>query len=172
MSAAQFLAVLYGALPEFLKDENELRRIWSCPDSRKALLAGLADKVFGREPLAEMQKIIEAESSDLFDVLAYVAFAAEPVTRAKRAAAARPPAAAEFTDKQQAFVDFVLAQYVKQGVDELDAEKLPPLLQLKYRALSDAFAELGKPDQVRRVFVGFQRHLYADSPASGTGRKN
>ena len=172
MSAAQFLAVLYGALPEFLKDENELRRIWSCPDSRKALLAGLADKVFGREPLVEMQKIIEAESSDLFDVLAYVAFAAEPVTRAKRAAAARPPAAAELTDKQQAFVDFMLAQYVKQGVDELDAEKLPPLLQFKYRALSDAFAELGKPDQVRRVFVGFQRHLYADSPASGTGRKN
>ena len=181
MSAAQFLAMLYGALPECLKDENELRRIWSCPDSRKALLAGLAglarlarlaDKVFGREPLVEMQKIIEAENSDLFDVLAYMAFAAEPVTRAKRAAAARPPAAAEFTDKQQAFVNFVLAQYVKQGVDELDAEKLPPLLQFKYRALSDAFAELGKPDQVRRVFVGFQRHLYADSPASGTGRKN
>ncbi len=55
----------------------------------------------------------------------------------------------------------MLAQYVKQGVDELDAEKLSPLLQLRYRGLNDAFAELGKPDQVRRVFVGFQRHLYA-----------
>ena len=39
-----------------------------------------------------------------------------------------------FTDKQRAFVDFVLVQYVSQGVDELDAEKLSPLLQLKYRA--------------------------------------
>ena len=45
---------------------------------------------------------------------------------------------------------------MSQGVDELDADKL---LQLKCRALSEAFAELGKPDQVRRVFVGFQRHL-------------
>lgn len=76
ISAAQFLEVLYGALPEFFKDEDELRRIWSAPDTRKALLAGLADKGFSRELLAEMQKLIEAENSDLFNVLAYVAFAA------------------------------------------------------------------------------------------------
>ena len=169
MSAAQFLEVLYGALPEFFKDEDELRRIWGAPDTRKALLAGLADKGFGREPLAEMQKIIEAENSDLFDVLAYVAFAAEPLTRTERAEAAKVAAAAECTDKQQAFVDFVLAQYIKQGVDELDAEKLSPLLKLKYKnALADAFKELGQPEQVRQVFVGFQRHLYS-SNAKGTG---
>jgi type I restriction enzyme R subunit len=165
MSAAQFLEVLYGALPEFFKDEEELRRIWGVPDTRKSLLAGLAEKGFGREPLAEMQKIIEAENSDLFDVLAYVAFAADPVTRTDRAAAAKAATAAEFTDKQRAFVDFVLAQYVKQGVDELDQDKLSPLLKLKYKnALADAFAELGRPDQVRQVFVGFQRHLYQTLP--------
>jgi type I restriction enzyme R subunit len=81
MSAAQFLEVLYGALPEFFKDEDELRRIWSAPDTRKALLAGLADKGFGKRALAEMQKVIEAENCDLFDVLAYVAFAARAVSR-------------------------------------------------------------------------------------------
>jgi type I restriction enzyme R subunit len=167
MSAAQFLEVLYGALPEFFKDEDELRHIWSAPDTRKALLTGLADKGFGREPLAEMQKIIEAENSDLFDVLAYVAFAAEPVTRAERAAAAKAAAHGEFTDKQRAFVEFVLAQYVKQGVDELDQEKLSPLLRLKYQALNDAFAELGRPEQVRAVFVGFQRHLYVGGLGAG-----
>jgi len=160
MSAAQFLESLFGTLPEFFKDEDELRRLWSAPDTRKALLAGLADKGFGSEALADMQRVIEAENSDLFDVLAYVAFAADPVTRADRAAAASTATAAELTDKQQAFVDFVLAQYVKQGVGELDAEKLSPLLRLRYQALSDAFAELGKPDQVRQVFVGFQQHLY------------
>ena len=101
---------------------------------RTALADWLADKGFGRAPLAEMQKVVDAENSDLFDVLAYAAFAAAPVTRAERAAAAKSATAAEFTDKQQAFVDFVLAQYVKQGVDELDLEKLAPLLQLKYRA--------------------------------------
>jgi len=162
LSAAQFLESLFGALPDFFKDEDELRRLWSDPDTRRKLLAGLADKGFGREPLAEMQKVIEAENSDLFDVLAYVSFPAPPMSRAERADAARAAAAAEFTDKQRAFVDFVLAQYVAEGVDELDGDKLSPLLKLKYRnAIADAFAELGKPDQVRRVFVGFQRHLYS-----------
>lgn len=162
MSAAQFLEVLYGSLPEFFKDEDELRRIWSAPDTRKALLLGLEDKGFGKESLTEMQKIIEAENSDLFDVLAYVAFAAQPVSRAERAAAAKAATVAEFTDKQRAFVDFVLAQYIKQGVEELDQDKLSPLLKLRYKnALADAFADLGKPDQVRRVFVDFQKHLYS-----------
>jgi type I restriction enzyme, R subunit len=169
MSAAQFLESLYGALPEFFKDEDELRRLWSAPDTRKALLGGLADKGFGREALADMQKVIEAENSDLFDVLAYVAFAADPVPRADRAAAASAATAAQLTDKQQAFINFVLAQYVKQGVDELDAEKLSPLLRLRYQALNDAFAELGKPDQVRQVFVGFQQHLYGAGIRSGSG---
>lgn len=165
MSAAQFLESLFGTLPEFFKDEDELRRIWSEPDTRKKLLADLADRGFGKEPLAEMQKVIEAEKSDLFDVLAYVAYARDPLTREARAEAARAASAGEFTDKQQAFIDFVLAQYVKQGVDELDAEKLSPLLRLRYKALNDAFAELGKPEQVRQVFVGFQRHLYSQEGA-------
>jgi type I restriction enzyme R subunit len=160
MSAAQFLESLFGALPEFFKDEDQLRAIWSDPVTRKSLLAGLADKGFTAEPLAEMQKLIEAENSDLFDVLAYVAFEATPETRSERANKARAVAHRQFNDKQQAFVDFVLAQYVKQGVEELDAEKLSPLLKLKYTALNDALKDLGSPEQIRQVFVGFQRYLY------------
>lgn len=160
MSAAQFLESLFGALPDFFKDEEELRSLWSDPDTRKKLMADLADRGFGREPLTEMQKVIEADNSDLFDVLAYVAFASAPQSRQQRAEHARQLASAEVTDKQRAFIDFVLSQYVAQGVDELDQEKLSPLLRLKYRALPDAFAELGKPEQVRKMFVGFQRHLY------------
>ncbi|WP_439518323.1 EcoAI/FtnUII family type I restriction enzme subunit R [Hydrogenophaga sp.] len=161
MSATQFLEVLFGVLPEFFKDEDELRKLWSAPDTRKTLLAGLADKGFGRDQLTEMQKVIEADNSDLYDVLAHVSYGADPISRADRAIAARLAAVADqLSDKQQAFIDFVLAQYVRQGVEELDAEKLSPLLKLKYSAISNAFVELGNPDQVRRVFVGFQRHLY------------
>lgn len=73
MSAQQFMEMLFGKLPEFFQDEDELRAIWSTPDTRKKLLAGLAKKGFGGEQLAEMQRIIDAEKSDLFDVLAHVA---------------------------------------------------------------------------------------------------
>ena len=165
MSAAQFLESLFGTLPEFFKDEDELRALWSAPDTRRKLLEGLADKGFGKEPLAEMQKVIEAQSSDLFDVLAYVAFALAPQTRAERAAMAKTEVHQQFTDRQQAFVDFVLAQYVKEGVEELDAEKLTPLLRLRYNnAIADAVADLGSADQIRKVFVGFQKYLYEAHP--------
>ena len=165
MSAAQFLETLFGALPEFFRDEDQLRALWSAPDTRRKLLEGLADKGFGKEPLAEMQKVIEAQSSDLFDVLAYVAFALAPQTRAQRAAMAKTEVHQKFTDRQQAFVDFVLAQYVKEGVEELDAEKLTPLLRLRYNnAIADAVADLGSADQIRRVFVGFQKYLYEARP--------
>lgn len=152
---------LFGALPEFFSDEGELRTIWSDPTTRKALLVGLADKGFSKAPLAEMQKIMEAEKSDLFDVLAYVAFAIAPETRAQRALIATAEVHKSFTDRQQAFVDFVLAQYVQQGVDELDTEKLSPLLKLRYNnAIADAVKDLGSPEQIREVFVGFQQYLY------------
>ncbi|MBW8849785.1 MAG: DEAD/DEAH box helicase family protein [Xanthomonadales bacterium] len=163
MSSAQFLEALFGALPEFFRDEDELRRLWGDPQTRKALLEGLADKGFGHEALVEMQAIIDAEDSDLFDVLAHVSFAAEPVSRERRAQAAKTAAEQALTDPQRAFVDFVLSQYVAQGVDELEQEKLSPLLKLRYRDLNDAFDALGDPDRVRALFVGFQKHLYAKS---------
>ena len=166
MSAAQFLESLFGALPDFFKDEDELRAIWGAPDTRKALLAGLAEKGFGRDALGEMQRVIEAEQSDLFDVLAYVAFAASPLTRLDRATMAKAATAAEATGRQQAFLAFVLGQYVAQGVDELDQEKLSPLLKLRYNAIDDAISDLGNPYQIRTLFVGFQRHLYATMAAS------
>jgi type I restriction enzyme R subunit len=168
MSSAQFLEALFGVLPEFFKDEDELRRLWSVPQTRKALMEGLEDKGFGHDALVEMQTIIEAENSDLFDVLAHVAFSAEPVPRAQRADAARATAELALTDPQRAFVDFVLSQYVAQGVDELEQEKLSPLLKLRYRDLNDAFDALGDPNRVREIFVGFQKHLY-DAPHNGGG---
>jgi type I restriction enzyme R subunit len=161
MSAQQFMELLFGKLPEFFKDEAELRVLWSAPDTRKMLLKGLAEKGFGHEQLAEMQKIIDAEKSDLFDVLAYVAYALPPLTREERAGRAKLAISAHFNSKQQAFLDFVLAHYVGGGVEELDQEKLTPLLRLKYHnSITDAITDLGKPEEISQVFVGFQKYLY------------
>ena len=104
----------------------------------------------------------------MFDVLAYVAFEAAPKTRAERATNAKVATQLQFSDKQRAFVDFVLAQYVTQGVDELDGEKLSPLLKLKYNALGDALKDLGSAEEIRQVFVGFQRYLYAPAAQQHT----
>ncbi len=166
MSAQQFMEMLFGRLPEFFKDEAELRALWSEPETRRKLLDGLAEKGFGREQLTEMQRIIDAEKSDLFDVLAHVAYALPPMSREERAARAKVVISERFSGKRQAFLDFVLSHYVREGVQELDAEKLAPLLRLRYNTMHDALAELGPADEVGQVFSGFQRFLYAKGAAA------
>jgi type I restriction enzyme, R subunit len=169
ISAQQFLELLFGKLPDFFSSEAELRSIWSAPDTRRKLLEGLAEKGFGEDQMSEMQRIIEAEESDLFDVLAYVAYALPPKTREVRAEGARVYLNARFTAKQQAFLEFVLSHYINVGVHELDQEKLTPLLRLKYHnSIADAVKDLGSPEEIGQLFSGFQRYLYlAESNVGG-----
>jgi type I restriction enzyme R subunit len=163
MSAQQFMEAMFGKLPDFFKNEDELRALWSAPDTRHRLLAGLAEKGFGKYQLVEMQKIIDAEKSDLFDVLAHVAYALEPLTREERASRAMAVISENFNTRQQVFLDFVLSHYIAEGVDELDQAKLTPLLKLRYHdSIADAVADLGKPDEIGKVFTGFQRYLYVE----------
>ena len=167
ISAQQFLEMLFGKLPEFFKSEAELRELWSAPDTRAKLLQGLADKGFGPEQMREMQKIIDAEKSDLFDVLAHVAYALPTLTRQERAAKANVEISARFNSKQQVFLDFVLSHYVSVGVEELDQGKLTPLLRLKYHdSIADAVADLGRPEEISSVFAGFQKYLYREEIAA------
>ena len=160
ISATQFIERLFGELPALFKDEDELRRIWSLPDTRKALLHALAEKGYGPGELAEIKAMINAERSDVFDVLAYIAFALAPITRAERVEGRRAHILARYDSNLAAFVDFVLAQYVAQGEAELDRDKLGSLLQLKYHTVNDAAAELGGVEVIRNTFVGFQPQLF------------
>ncbi len=164
MSAAQFIERLFGELPALFKDEDELRALWSEPGTRKALLEALGEKGFGDAQLGEIKKLIDAENSDLYDVLAYIAFALSPITREERVRTRKGSIFAQYgDDKLRAFLDFVLSEYVKEGVGELDQSKLTPLLELKYRAVSDAARELGGIPKIRDTFIGFQKYLYADA---------
>ena len=149
-------------MPVFFRDEDELRQLWSRPGTRGKLLSGLSEKGYDSEKLAGLSTIIDAEGSDLYDVLAYIAFSRAPISREERANTSRSLIFGDFTaDKQQEFLNFVLDHYVKQGVGELDQVKLPNLLELKYNAMADAVSELGDVSDIRNMFIGFQRHLYS-----------
>jgi type I restriction enzyme R subunit len=159
ISAEEFLRSLFGALPELFKSEDELRTIWSKPDTRKKLLEELTEKGFAKQQLTEFQKILNAENSDLYDVLAYIAFHSDILERATRADKAKIHLD-NYDPKQQEFLNFVLSQYVKQGVEELDDTKISDLLILKYHAIADAKKELGDISTIRNTFIGFQTYLY------------
>ena len=160
ISAQQFVEQFFGKLPELFRDEDELRRIWSDPDTRQALIDGLAERGFAGEQLAQIRRMIDAEASDLFDVLRYIAFTKAPLKRAERAEARRADILARKDPKQAEFLEFVLSQYVEQGEAELAPQKLPDLLQLKYGSPTDAMRKLGTVKDVRDAFRGFQRDLY------------
>ncbi len=87
VSAQQFIEGLFGKLPELFRDEDELRQIWSQPDTRRKLIEGLAERGFAGEQLEAIRTATDAQESDLFDVLAYIAFLRAPLKRAERASA-------------------------------------------------------------------------------------
>ena len=162
ISAEEFLQNMYGDLPVFFSSEEELRKIWSNPKTRKALLDNLAEAGYGKDILEEIQKLINAEDSDLFDVLEYISFAVEPITREVRVAKAQTNIFSPLSNAEKEFLEFVLSKYIVTGVEELAEDKLPALLELKYHALQDAVERLGNVQTIRDVFVGFQKNLYSE----------
>ena len=160
MSAEEFLQKLYGELPSFFSSEAELRELWSEPSTRTALLERLSEAGFGSVELRSLTELIEAEDSDLFDVLEYVAYAADPVTRAFRVSLAEHKILEGLTAEQKEFIEFVLTRYIETGVDILGQDVLPELLELKYDTIADAAEQLGGIPVIRKLFVEFQRYLY------------
>jgi type I restriction enzyme R subunit len=166
ISAEEFLNNLFGELPNLFKSEDELRTLWSNPLTRRTLLEKLDAAGFGKKELSNLQKLIDAEKSDLFDVLEYVFNSdIKPMTREARVAAAQATIFALLDNKQREFIEFVLSKYIETGVEELDQEKLPILLTNKYQSLEDAKDILGDVANISRLFIEFQQHLYKQKVA-------
>ena len=161
ISAEEFLHNLFGELPKLFKDEEELRTLWSNPLTRKTLLENLDAAGFPNDDLLTLQKLMDMEQSDLYDVLEYV-FNGDYVamTRDARATAAQSSLFTSLNNQQKEFIQFVLSKYVEMGVDELDQDKLPILLTNKYQSLQDAQEVLGDALAIRKLFIQFQAHLY------------
>ena len=161
ISAQEFMANLFGKLPALFKSEDELREQWSNPLTRKVLLEKLEEAGFSKDDLQTLQQLVNMEKSDLFDVLEYIFNSdIKPMTREARVAAAKATIFALLNDKQKEFIEFVLSKYVESGVGELDQDKLPSLLELKYQSISDASGVLGDVKNIRATFIDFQKYLY------------
>jgi len=115
------------------------------------------------EKLESMKGLVDARDSDVYDVLAYVAYATETRSRQQRVEQAKPVINQHYTEyHQQAFIDFILKRYVDEGVTELSVGKMKSMIELKYNTISDAAVEFGSAKVIREVFVGFQQYLYRD----------
>ncbi|MFH0863997.1 MAG: DEAD/DEAH box helicase family protein [Candidatus Gottesmanbacteria bacterium] len=161
MSSEEFIQSLYGVLPDLFKNEEELRNIWSNPVTRKRFLERLFDIGIDLEQIENITKIVNAEQCDFYDVLLYLAFSNPLITRKQRAEKNKNHIFENLSDKEGEFLNFVLKKYEETGFEELDEEKLPILLNLKYHAIADAEEALGNVENIRATFLGFQEDLYS-----------
>ena len=162
ISAEEFLKNLYTELPKLFSDEEQLRKIWSDPQTRKDIIAQLHERGYTQEQFEDLFRILHMEDSDLFDVLCFVAYnKQEVITRTKRAQNAFICFEKYERDKKD-FIQFILEQYVKSGYEELSQEKLPQLLELKYHTITDAKKILGELPKIRKTFLDFQKCLYSE----------
>ena len=162
VTAEEFIKKLFNTitLPSILKSEEELRKLWSSPITRNELLKKLEDNGFTKQDLKSIQTLIEAEDSDIFDVLEHIAYSKKPIQRATRVANAENKIHSNLDSNQKEFIDFVLSKYVEGGVDELDINRLSDLVILKYNSLHDGQKKLGNPEKIKSTFIDFQKHLY------------
>jgi type I restriction enzyme, R subunit len=160
MSAAEFITRLFGDLPELFRDEDELRALWGQPDTRKALLESLSEKGYGDEQLSEIRRMIDAEKSDLYDTCLPTLRLPCPPSRGR--SGRMPTGSRYFPTTIASFRRFWIlsSPSMSKKASASWIAKLPHLLELKYRAVSDAAAQLGGVAQIRDAFIGFQRHLY------------
>jgi len=166
MSLTEFIQSLYDtlSLPELFSSEEELRKLWSAPRTRATLLRRLEESGFSKTDLQQIQTLINAENSDLFDVIEFIRFAAAPIPRNVRSQKSIMTLE-NLTDSERDFIDFLADQYVARGVEELDEPRLELLLEAKYSNVIEGVKALGKVDVARRLFLGFQRNLYLDRSA-------
>jgi type I restriction enzyme, R subunit len=160
ITAQEFLKNLFGDLTELIADEDELRAKWRDPDLRERLLEVLEDRGYDEGCLSDMRRLIEANDSDIFDVLAYVRFSMPPLSRRERAEDARGSGLDGQQAEMRALLEKVLRDYERNGVHELAYPKLTSLIMARYGSTHDAKRALGEMASVRRSFAALQGHIY------------
>ena len=160
VSAEDYLKDLYKFLPDFFKNEDDLRKIWKDPSTRQDLLKKLENKGFNKHNLMDIQKMIAYEDCDVFDILSYISFKSKILSLTERSNLAKNKILQNFKNEKLDFINFVLKQYEIGGVFELNLDNLPELINLKYGSITDANKKLGDVEAIKNTYSNFQQYLY------------
>jgi|SRR5690554_3523949 len=163
LSSREFLEKLIGELPAIYTNVEELRKIWSNPDSRTDLLKKLGDLGFDGEQLNDMRNMIASPDCDIFDVLSHISFSSELMTRKQRVEFVKgEPQFFEIYKNLEAkeFLEFVLEHYENYGIEELQRNKLGDLVTLKLGTAKDAKTAFGDMDVLIDAYYKLQENIY------------
>ena len=162
VSAEEFIKKLFDTLklPEILVSEDDLRELWSNPITRSELISKLGKHGCSKDDLNKLRELINAENSDLFDVLQYIAFSNPAISRKERVDLAEDNIYNFINKDQVDFIRFVLNNYIQEGIDELDVSNLSTIINAKYGSINEAQKKLGPPNEIKATFTDFQKYLY------------
>lgn len=158
----EYLELLIGILGKFYNNEEGLREIWSSPKNRKELLNKLKDMNIDEAQLDDLKQIFEAKNSDIYDVLAHLSFNLDIKTRNERALAVENSTFVEkyHNEKAKQFIKFILERYKKDGVKELEEDKLSDLVKLSGFDRNELRKSFGNYN-IRDEYFGLQREIYS-----------
>lgn len=160
ISVKEFMDRLFGDLSAMVPNEEALRTLWSDPDNRDTFLAELLDRGYDQDRLDDMRQLVDAQDSDLYDVLAYILYTNPPVTRQHRASSAEQGQLQEFDSELQSLLIAILQAYVANGERELGSKKLGQYLTARYGSVGEARARLGDTALIKAAYKKMQAALY------------
>ncbi len=163
LKTEDYLELLIGVLGKFYNDEDKLREIWSNPTYRKELLNKLREMNIDESQLNDLKVIFEAQNSDIYDILTHISFNLDIKTRNERVMAVEDSAFIEkfHNDKAREFIEFILDRYKKDGVKELDDDKLGKLVDLSgLGSVREVAGNFGGIREMRDEYFELQREIY------------
>jgi len=163
LKTEDYLELLIGVLGKFYNNEDGLREIWSNPTNRKELLNKLKEMNIDESQLNDLKMIFEAQDSDIYDVLAHLSFNLDIKTRSERVFAVEHSEFIEkhHNEKAKEFIEFILERYKKDGVKELDEDKLGKLVDLSgLGSVREVANNFGGIPQMRDEYFELQREIY------------
>ncbi|MCK5774608.1 MAG: DEAD/DEAH box helicase family protein, partial [Bacteroidales bacterium] len=163
LTSREFLERLVGQLPSLYKSEEELRKLWAKPETRDKLLKKLADVGFDSEQLNTLRNMVATPKCDVYDVLAHISFSSNIKTRKQRAVRVRDESGffTFYSDlKAKEFLEFVLENYEKYGIEQLQRDKLGDLVKLNLGTTTDARQTFGSMDKLLKAYYDLQEDIY------------
>lgn len=162
LSVDELIDRLFGEMPTFFKDAEDLRLQWEHPQTRQMVLDRLEQAGFGEDKLLMIQRVIKKEKCDLLDVLTYLAYSQKPIAREQRVAHVKMHYMKHMRKEQQEFMSFILDYYERNGFKELAMDKLKDFINIKYRSIADAKRVLGmEVKDIRMQYLALQEQLYS-----------
>ena len=161
ISLDEYVKKLFGRIPEFFSDADDLREKWSNPETREQLLRTLDEAGFAEDKLNLLRNMLKLQKCDLLDVLEFIAYNSTPIERVKRVEIVKKQYVDALNKEQREFDNLILEYYASNGFKELGSDKLKTFINIKFNSMRDAKERLNMSvTDIREHYFELQRRLY------------